>query len=132
RIDRAVPQVLERDLRERVERTARILQGLDGVVYRRLQTVKVKDETRVADRNDVGRSQLEVVRFGARRREVGNADRRTAQPLSDERERIERCGDGDLAVRGRGSTRARGRKAEANDANSRSALRMNVTPAGYV
>ena len=62
----------------------------DGVVHRRLETLEVDDQLRVADLADLARVELQVVRLGAGLGQVGHPDRVAADPLGEELEGVER------------------------------------------
>jgi hypothetical protein len=78
---------IEAGRRRHVERVA--ADDLDALVERRREAGEVHHEIGVLQPGGVLPRELQVVRFGAGRREVGDGDAVAADPLGDELERVE-------------------------------------------
>ena len=67
--------------------------GVDAVIERRSEAAEVDDQIGVLQRGGVASGQLEVVRFGSGRRDVGDLHEVAADLLGDELQRVERRHD---------------------------------------
>jgi hypothetical protein len=110
------------DARERVDPLS--VGTRNGLLDCRLEAVReVEHHVRLLDPPDVARTELDVVRFRAGRREVLDVDLRSAELLGDEGERVEGRHDGSAAsCAGRRPTAAQeqGREHEhGNDSHQR-------------
>ena len=87
----------------------------DRLLHRRLEAVReIENDVRLLHLGNLARRQLDVVRLGARRRQVLHVDRRPPGALGRKGKRVEGCDDR-LAALCSGRTAATGRGDEQGD-----------------
>ena len=110
----AAPQA---DSAQHVEALTRCSCG--RLLHRRLEAVReIENDVRLLHLGNLARRQLDVVRLGARRRQVLHVGRRPAGALGCKRKRVEGCDDR-LAAPCSGRSAATGRRDEQGDAREK-------------